>query len=357
MISISLCMIVKNEQETLARCLESVKAAVDEIIIVDTGSTDATKQIAAQYTDKVYDFPWIDDFSAARNYSYSLATKDYIMWLDADDILEPDQRDNIVTLKNTLDPRVDIVMMKYIAATDAQGRPSFWYYRERLSRRSGNYKWFEPVHEYLALAGNIINADISIKHAKMHPAVPGRNLSIYEKILQSNGALSPRGLYYFARELKDNEQYQRAIDHYCIFLDTRRGWVEDNIGACVDIAKCYTVLGERENALFALLRSFQFAAPRAEACCRIGYHFKDAGDYNTAIFWFTLAEQLDKPDNTWSFVENDYLGYIPCVELCVCYDKLGKRDMAVLYNERAAQYKPDDPAVLYNREYFLKTVG
>lgn len=59
-------MIVKNEERVLARCLESVRECMDEIIIVDTGSSDATKEIAARYTDKIYDFEWIDDFAAAR---------------------------------------------------------------------------------------------------------------------------------------------------------------------------------------------------------------------------------------------------------------------------------------------------
>jgi Glycosyltransferases involved in cell wall biogenesis len=74
MVTISLCMIVKNEEAVLRRCLDSVKETVDEIIIVDTGSVDKTKEIAAEYTPKVYDFVWIDDFSAARNEAFSKAT-------------------------------------------------------------------------------------------------------------------------------------------------------------------------------------------------------------------------------------------------------------------------------------------
>ena len=74
MATISLCMIVKNEEQVLARCLDSVADLMDEIIIVDTGSTDRTKEIAARYTDQIYDFAWIGDFSAARNFSFSKAT-------------------------------------------------------------------------------------------------------------------------------------------------------------------------------------------------------------------------------------------------------------------------------------------
>ena len=74
----SLCMIVKNEEALLAECLDSLKAAMDEINIVDTGSTDRTKEIAASYTDRVFDFPWTGSFSDARNFSFSKATGDYI---------------------------------------------------------------------------------------------------------------------------------------------------------------------------------------------------------------------------------------------------------------------------------------
>lgn len=70
MATISLCMIVKNEETVLARCLDSVRDLVDEIIIVDTGSTDRTKEIAARYTSQIYDFPWESDFSAARNFFF-----------------------------------------------------------------------------------------------------------------------------------------------------------------------------------------------------------------------------------------------------------------------------------------------
>lgn len=86
MISVSLCMIVKNEEDVLERCLKSVAGLVDEIIIVDTGSTDRTREIATHFTNQIFDFPWQDDFSAAQNEAFSHASMDYCMWLDADDV-------------------------------------------------------------------------------------------------------------------------------------------------------------------------------------------------------------------------------------------------------------------------------
>lgn len=131
-------MIVKNEEKTIERCLNSVAHVMDEIIIVDTGSTDRTKHLCRKYTDKIYDFEWIDDFSAARNYSYSLATGDYIMWLDADDIILPEDIVKLQELKSTLDKDIDIVMMKYVTGMDINGDITFSYFRERLSKREKN---------------------------------------------------------------------------------------------------------------------------------------------------------------------------------------------------------------------------
>lgn len=91
MATVSLCMIVRNEEKVLARCLDSVRGIADEICITDTGSTDKTREIAAQY-GTVQVFPWCNDFSAARNFSFAQARMDYTLWLDADDVLLPSDR-------------------------------------------------------------------------------------------------------------------------------------------------------------------------------------------------------------------------------------------------------------------------
>ena len=112
MATISLCMIVKNEEAVLARCLDSIADLMDEIIIVDTGSTDHTKEIAAKYTSQIYDFKWTSDFSAARNFSFSKANMDYIYAADADEVLDDFNHERFLRLKNALLPEIEIVQMK-----------------------------------------------------------------------------------------------------------------------------------------------------------------------------------------------------------------------------------------------------
>ena len=353
MISISLCMIVKNEEEVLARCIDSVKDIVDEIIIVDTGSEDKTKEIASLYTNKVFDFQWKDDFSLARNYSFSKAKKDYILWLDADDIILEDDRIKLMELKESIDPDVDIVMMRYNVGFDESGNITMSYFRERLLKRIKNYIWKYPVHEYIELSGKVINSDISICHRKNKPNTD-RNLKILKKIVSRHRNISPRNLYYYAKELYYNNKFEDAIKYYKKFFECETDWIDENISACYELAKCYKYTEDRGRELRALLKSFKYDLPRAEICCELGYFYKDKKEFNKAIFWFDTALRSNKINEVWSLVMHDYWGYIPSIELSVCYYQIGNVSMAIEYNNLASTYKPQDTAVLYNREFYEK---
>lgn len=180
--SFSICMIVKNEADILEETLESVKGVGDEIIIVDTGSTDNTKDIAKKYTDLIFDFKWIDDFAAARNASYSYATKDYILFMDADDFLPDEERAKLLQLKKNLDMSVDAVSMFTVTGVDEFGNPIFKFRRHRLVKSSNHFKWHGSVHEYLEVGGNILHSDIYILHRKQKKKIDKerrrRNLNI-----------------------------------------------------------------------------------------------------------------------------------------------------------------------------------
>ena len=91
-------MIVRNEDMNLSSCLESVRGVFDEIVVVDTGSTDRTREIACAFGAQVFEFAWVDDFAAARNVALSHATGDYAFWVDADDVLDPPEREKLRAL-------------------------------------------------------------------------------------------------------------------------------------------------------------------------------------------------------------------------------------------------------------------
>ncbi len=354
MIKLSLCMIVKNEQEVLGRCLDSVCGIFDEIIIVDTGSHDNTKLIASQYTDKVYDFKWVDDFSAARNYSFSKATMQYVMWLDADDIIMTSDRELLLAFKSKLSFSVDVVMMKYNVAFDEDDLPVLSYYRERIMKRSNNFKWISPIHETVETTGKVEYSNIAISHKKLSVADPDRNINIFEKMIASGEILDARGQFYYARELYYHERYQEAIDKFNFFLNEGKGWIENNISACQDLANCYTALKDDRAALVALLRSLTYDVPRAEICCKIGKYFFEVMKYQQSIFWYNMATTIEIDYNNKGFISPDCYGFIPEIQMCVCYDRLGDYENALKCHERTKLLKPNNSSVKINEEYFRK---
>lgn len=352
MITISLCMIVKNEEKVLKRCLSSVCDLVDEIIIVDTGSTDKTKDIAHEFTDKVYDFKWINDFSKARNYSFSKATMDYILWLDADDVILPSDKEKFLELKNNINSSIDIVMMKYNVGFDEKGNVNFSYYRERLLKRSRNYKWESPIHEVIQPIGNLLYSDICITHKKEDYTYSSRNLEIFENMIAKNMTLDPRQQYYYSRELMYNNNYDKAIENFNIFLKNKNGWIENKINACLDLANCYNHLGQDDMYLPSLFKSFEYDTPRAEICTTIGIYFMEHQNYNLAIYWLEKSLKIEPNYQSGAFVQIDYYNYIPLLNLCVCYDKIGEYKMAYNYNEKAGKIKPNSTEYLTNKNYF-----
>lgn len=352
MATISLCMIVKDEEMHIARCLDSVTGLVEEIIIVDTGSTDRTMEIASGYTPNVYSYPWKDDFADARNYSFSRASMEYCMWMDADDILEETEKDEFVRLKQSLSPQIDIVMMKYNTSFDESGKPSFSYFRERWIRNSAKYRWIGEVHEVIPPDGRLLYSDVAISHKKTGAGDPDRNLRIYRKMIADGKTLEPRQQYYYGRELYYHKQYEEAVSVLEQFLCAEEGWVENKIEACSVCADCYDKLGQEGPALLALLRSMSFDLPRAELCCEIGKHFLERGNFRNAIYWYETALHVPKNEFSGGFMLPDCYDYIPYLQLCVCYDRLGDRQKAKEYNEEAGRCKPYSRAYLYNKKYF-----
>ena len=156
---LSVCMIVRNEEDILEGCLGQAVRFADELIIVDTGSTDRTKEIARKFTDKVYDFVWSDDFAAARNDSFSYAAGDYLMWVDADHIIDDAAVEQLIALKSQLDG-VNSVCLQY-DSPEALGVPILFH---MIMKRDLERRWQGAVHERYPMKKPVLTADIIIRH-------------------------------------------------------------------------------------------------------------------------------------------------------------------------------------------------
>ncbi|WP_404815176.1 tetratricopeptide repeat-containing glycosyltransferase family 2 protein [Ructibacterium gallinarum] len=351
-VTISLCMIVKNEEEVLDRCLASAAPVADEIIIVDTGSQDATADIARRYTDKVFSFPWQDDFAAARNFSFSKASMQYCLWLDADDVILPADRTRFLRLKEDLDPSVDVIMLPYHIAFHPDNTPSFWYYRERIVKNSPDYRWQGRVHEAIVPIGNVIYGSAAVSHFKLRPSDPDRNLRILEKMMNDPGDISPRTRFYYGRELYEHGRYPEAVGALEAFWRDSGGWIENKIDACRILSYCYHMMGQREMAFRVLFRSFMLDTPRAEICCELGRLFMEDNQFRLAAYWYETALGCPYQADRGGFIRTECYGYLPSIQLCVCYDRLGDTKRAEAYNELAGKYQPDSQAYQANKVYF-----
>jgi GT2 family glycosyltransferase/tetratricopeptide (TPR) repeat protein len=167
--TVSLCLIVRNEEANLPDCLRSAADLVDEIIVVDTGSTDRTKELAAGFGARVYDFPWVDSFAAARNESVGHARGQWIFWLDADDRLDEPNRAKLRALFAGLPDENIAYVMKCLCLPDPVNGAATEVDHVRLFRNHPEVRWQYRVHEQILPAirrqgGGVRWTDVVIHH-------------------------------------------------------------------------------------------------------------------------------------------------------------------------------------------------
>jgi len=321
MISISLCMIVKNEGKVLSRCLDSIKDLMDEIIIIDTGSTDNTKEIASNYTDKIYDFEWIDDFSAARNYSFSKATKDYIYVADADEVLDALNHRRFQQLKELILSEIDIVQMKYVTSADYNSVYNFQKeYRPKLFKAVRSFNWISPIHETVRINPIVYDSDIEILHLPQAQHTK-RDFSTFLKAVHNGYKLEKYVLIMFCKELFISGELEDFIGVKDVFIDilAHENRTEDerqNI-ACV-LARIYRLTGNY-NEFFKICLKDMAADPCAEICMELGEYFYSLGDFEEAVIWF-----INAANETASIIDIHTSGDLPLKRLSSCYSELAK---------------------------------
>lgn len=220
---ISLCMIVKNEESNLRSCLESVQAGVDEIVIVDTGSTDKTIDIAKEYTGKIFHYDWNDDFSSARNHSLKQATGDWILILDADEVLPMETVNQLKTIVETK-PNFDAIGLQIIN-TDGKQVIGHTHNANRLVKNKNGLLFHYRIHEQPFINGNPIDnrykSELEIFHTGYREEdlvsknKKERNITILKKELEHK----PKDNFIhfnIANEYLSVNKYEKALYHYQI---------------------------------------------------------------------------------------------------------------------------------------------
>ena len=334
MVTFSLCMIVKNEERVLERCLSSVADLMDEIIIVDTGSDDKTKQIAARFTHKIYDFVWTGSFSDARNFAFSKAGCDYIYSADADEILDEENRQKFRVLKEAMLPEIDIVQMKYTNQLEFGTIYNFdEELRPKLFKRIRTFRWEESIHETVVLEPVIYDSDIAIIH-KPEQSHTSRDLAAFERIIKEGDKLSKRLHNMYAKELfvsGSDEDCIRAVPFFeSSAMDGTRSLDEMKEACCV--AARGNRLAGNIPAFFKYALKNVVADGCAEICYELGSYYMENEDYEEAVLWFYNAAY-----ETECILNIHFGGKLPLQALAKCYEKCGNEELAAQYRKLAAE--------------------
>ncbi|MCR4902322.1 MAG: glycosyltransferase family 2 protein [Butyrivibrio sp.] len=330
MSTISVCMIVKNEEKRLAKCLDCLKTLADEIIIVDTGSTDKTKEIAQGFGAKIYDFEWCEDFAAARNFAFSKASCEYIYSADADEELDEENIERFRFVKEALsdNPEVDIVQMYYCNQLAYQTVYNYdKEYRPKLYKRVRNFVWEDRIHEKVRLNPVVFDSDVEIMHypSENHAA---RDLSLFRKQIGEGEPISSRMLGMYARELMmagtDEDFYKSEEFFEQVCLDDNRS-LDDVKQASVILVHLAVLKDDIEKLLKYAIKDIA-SESSSEVCYELGNYYENHGDIDEAIIWYYNAAYETEP-----IIDIKKGSEMPVRKLVSCYRMLGNEEQAVYY--------------------------
>ena len=339
MIPISVCIITKNEAEHLRKCLEALKPYPFEIVVTDTGSGDNSLEIARQYTEHVYQFEWINDFSAARNFCISHATHNIVLSLDTDEFLRP--LDWNVLQKTLEEHPKSLGAIELFSHFDVNGETRQQVVRlERLFDRR-HYHFLNPIHEVLVPVGSIevssYDAPVSVDHVG-YQGSPEKLRKKAERdiaLLHSELEADPQNPYLHFQLgqsfmlMRDHENalpwFRKAMelnpmpgaDYTLVLLCNYAGILLDN--------------GQVEEAAKILPYRNSFADTK-DFLCLSGRIYLYMGQPLKALPEFVQALSASKYTLVNPYEPSYYIGFI--------YEMFGKRDIARTHYGNCGDYQP-----------------
>lgn len=386
---VSVCLIVRDDASSglLDDCFNSIRPFVEEIVVVDTGSTDNTPEVCQKYADIFEVFTAcndpesgaIADFAMARNRAFDLATQRWVMWLDSDDVLAGGEH-----LKRLIDfadsqrgDREWCYLFPYEYVYSADGKCTCLHYRERLVSNRAAMRWVNPVHEVmLPQEGHTISIvpieDVIVKHQRQRSKKVqegGRNLRILQKFVEVDGSEDPRQFYYLGLEYANAQQIDKAIEWLSRYVSVS-GWKDEKTMAFLKLAELSYAANRAREGLVWAHRAMDESQDWGE-----GYFAVARGHYALAIdsrssptpedahkhwekcaHWARVGLSLP-PTRTMLFVNPLERSLEIHVYLTMAYSQLGRAKDALRHADEAFKVTPEDPNLVYNRRIFQRVVA
>lgn len=339
--TITLAMIVKNEADKLAACLESVKDQVDEIVIVDTGSGDSTLEVAARYTDKIFTFNWQGDFSAARNYSVAKSSGHWILYLDADESLlcTPGE------LRKTVmrDHKIEAYMLPLdYPINDSTGEYNRFLVL-RLFKNTKDYFFSGRIHEQVMIQKKEavgFAEDILIKHQAVPPKERNRKRGRNLRSLKEACALEPQNFflhYYQGLEWLGLGKPDKALP----FLKSAYDNLTDDhlhfrMPALRYLLICLNALGRFDETLCLGQEAALRYPDYTDIYYLTGLALEEKAAYNPAVKWFEEAVKCGVPPAIYTHMQGagSFLAYY---HMGYCWENIGRPDAARTCYEQALE--------------------
>ena len=347
---ISICIIVKNEEKMLNQCLKHLIPLNYEIVVVDTGSTDGTKDVAINYTDKVYDYPWNQDFSAARNFAISKASNDYIFMIDSDEILASCDKKELETYIQRYPDGIGRVMIISEYYRDNEK----YSVKNQVSRifSKKKYCYQGRIHEQVVPiegeTGTIYDAPIHIYHGgydgdlETRRKKTERNINLLKKELEDKGD-DPYILYQLGKSYYMQEDYFASCEVFskALYFD-----LDPNLEYVQDMVESYgyaLLNSQQYETAMQLLGVYDEFAVNADFLYLMGLIYMNNSMFTEAIGEFIKATQMKvyKMDGV-----NSYRAYY---NIGVIYECLGLVDKAIKYYKKCGNYEPALNRLILNK--------
>ncbi|WP_345242348.1 glycosyltransferase [Pontibacillus salipaludis] len=343
---ITLCMIVRDEEVVIERCLESVYNAVDEIVIVDTGSTDSTKELASRYTDNIYSIKWTGDFSEARNFAQSKANGKWILVLDADEYVDYNNLKEVIENLKTADQLDEAYIVNIYNFTGAYGEKIVKHNSIRIFRNDSEIKYSRRIHEQIQKKEGQLKTNTSnlivyhsgyLNRTVIEKNKSERNLPLLESEM-NNSNNTAFDYFNLGNEYGGRGEIEKALNAYVKAYKMKPDFKYSWVSFClIQIINCLITLKRYNDALQVIQDAEKIYINSPDFKCLKANVFLLQNRFIDAM------EPLDDVLNNEEKYSNcitsiDYKEYRPHQMLGEIYRKIGDDEKAVFHFVKALNY-------------------